>query len=107
MLDVLTGKAASVERKVPLYWRLNMAPNNLHIAMRVGDWKIIASQDFSKLELYDLKTDPKETTDLSGKEKEKLAALKKQLQDLNAEIEKEGPDWWKRLSPSGGGPIKK
>ncbi len=107
VLPVLTGKADAVERKVPLYWRLNMAPNNLHMALRDGDFKILAAQDFSKIELYNLKADPKEETELSAKEPQKLAELTKKLKALNAEIEKEGPDWWKRLSPNGGGPIKK
>jgi arylsulfatase A len=107
VLPLLTGKVAMVDRKVPLYWRLNMAPNNLHIALRVGDWKILAAQDFSKVELYNLKADPKEATELSVKEPERLAALIKRLKELTAEVEKEGPDWWKRLSPNGGGPVKK
>jgi arylsulfatase A len=107
VMPLLTGKVAAVERKVPLYWRLNMAPNNLHMALRDGDWKVIASQDFTKVELYDLKSDPKETTDLSARETEKLASMTKRLKELNGEIEKEGPDWWKRLNPNGGGPIKK
>jgi arylsulfatase len=104
---VLTGMAATVERKVPLYWRLNMAPNNLQMALRSGDWKVLAAQDFTKVELYNLKDDPRETTELGGKEPERLAAMTKQLKELNAQIEKEGPDWWKRLSPNGGGPLKK
>jgi hypothetical protein len=33
--------------------------------------------------------------------------MQKELKALNEEIEKEGPDWWNRLSPNGGGPIKK
>lgn len=107
LLSVLTGKAAAVERKVPLYWRLNMAPNNLHVAMRQGDWKIVAAQDFSKVELYNLKTDPKETTDLKEKEKDRFELMKEKLMAHHAAVEKEGPDWWKRLSPNGGGPIKK
>ncbi len=107
VLPVLTGKAATAERKVPLYWRLNMAPNNLHMALRDGDWKLIASQDFKKIELYNLKADPKEATEQSAREPERLAAMTKRLKELNAEIEKEGPDWWKRLSPNGGGPLKK
>jgi arylsulfatase A len=107
VLPLLTGKVATADRKVPLYWRLNMAPNNLHMALRDGDWKILAAQDFSKVELYNLKADPKEATELSAKEPERLAALTKRLKELNAEIEKEGPDWWKRLSPNGGGPVKK
>lgn len=107
VLPLLTGKAATVGRKVPLYWRLGMAPNNLHMALREGDWKVLASQDFAKIELYNLKADPKEASELSAKEPEKLADLTKKLKQLNAEVEKEGPDWWKRLSPNGGGPVKK
>jgi arylsulfatase A-like enzyme len=52
-------------------------------------------------------TDPRETSDLSKKEPERLATLTRRLKELNAEIEKEGPDWWKRLSPNGGGPVKR
>lgn len=107
MLPVLTGKTPTIERTRPLYWRLNMAPNNLHMALRDGDWKVLSSQDFSKIELYNLRTDPKEMTELSTKEPERLAAMTKRLKELNAEVEKEGPDWWKRLSPNGAGPFKK
>ncbi|MBA4191763.1 MAG: N-acetylgalactosamine-6-sulfatase [Planctomycetaceae bacterium] len=107
VLPVLTGTAAVAERKLPLYWRLNMAPNNLHIAMRDGDWKLLASEDFTKLELYNLKTDAKEADGAGDREPERLAAMTKRLKELNAGIEKEGPDWWKRLSPNGGGPVKK
>ena len=38
VLPLLTGSANTVERKIPLYWRLNMAPpkENLHgIAPRI------------------------------------------------------------------------
>lgn len=109
VLPLLTGKAKTVERKVPLYWRLHMAPakENLHVAMREGDWKVLASRDFTNSELYNLKDDPKEKNDLKEKEKERFARMKKSLEKLNAEIDKEGPDWWKRLSPNGGGPLKK
>ncbi len=108
VLPLLTGKAADVERKVPLFWRLNMAPpkENLHMAMRDGNWKILASQDFTHFELYDLKNDPQEKTDRKEMETERFDAMRKRLQTLNAEIVKEGPDWWQRLSPNGGTPIK-
>ena len=36
-----------------------------------------------------------------------LARLRKELAALTAEVDAEGPDWWKRLSPNGGGPAKK
>ena len=93
VLAVLTDKAATVERKVPLYWRLNMAPpkENLHMAIRDGDWKLLASQDLTHFELYNLKTDPHEKTDLKANETERFNAMRKTLETLNAEIEKEGP----------------
>lgn len=107
VLDGISGKAATANRKRPLYWRLNMAPDNLHMALRDGDWKVLAAQDFSKIELYNLEDDPRETTELGTKEGERLAAMTRKLKELNAEVEKEGPDWWRRLSPNGGGPVKK
>lgn len=109
MLPVLTGKVATVARKVPLYWRLDMAPaaENLHLAMRDGDWKLLASRDFKNLELYNLKADPQEKTNLRENEPERFVTMRKRLEALNAEIEKEGPDWWKRLNPNGGTPLKK
>ena len=60
VLAVLTGQAATAGRKMPLYWRLNMAPaeENLHMALRDGDWKLLASQDFSHVELYNLEGRP-------------------------------------------------
>jgi arylsulfatase A len=109
VLPVLTGQAATLRRKIPLYWRLNMAPaeENLQMALRDGDWKLLASQDFSHVELYNLKADPEEKRDLAAKEAERSGAMRETPQKMNAEIEREGPDWWKRLSPNGGGPIKR
>jgi len=109
VLPVLTGKDATVARKVPLYWRLGMAPpaENLHMAMRDGDWKLLAAQDFKNFELYNLKADPQEKTDVKGNEAARFEAMRTQLVALNAEIEKDGPDWWKRLSTDGGRAPKK
>ena len=45
-------------------------------------------------------------TDLTAKEAARSGTMRETLAKLNAEIEREGPDWWKRLSPNGGGPIK-
>ena len=103
----LTGTTAAVDRPRPLYWRLDMAPprENLQMAFRDGDWKLLASRDFSHLELYNLKADPRETTNLKDKEPKRVLALRKRLETLNTEIEKEGPDWWKRVNPNGGGRL--
>ena len=103
VLPLLEGKAAAVARPQPLFWRLHMAPN-AKIAMRVDDWKLLADETLSTFELYNLKEDPLETTDLQQREAGKFAALKEQLIRHNAAIDAEGPDWWKRLSPNGGKP---
>jgi arylsulfatase A-like enzyme len=84
-----------------------MAPYNLHLALRRGDWKLLASRDFQKFELYNLKDDPKETTDRKTQEPKIFQQLREELIRLNAQVEAEGPDWWKHLSPNGGLPPSK
>ena len=101
VLPVLEGKATRVERPQPLFWRLLMAPN-AKFALRVDDWKILADADLSAFELYNLRTDPRETTDLKDSEPARFQALRAQLVRHNAAIDAEGPDWWRRLSPNGG-----
>ena len=101
VLPALTGKVTKLERPQPLYWRLLMAPN-AKIAMRVDDWKILANAELTEFELYNLKSDPKEATDLKSAEPQRFAALREQLIKHNAAVDAEGPDWWKTLSPNGG-----
>ncbi len=106
VLAALDGSATKLERTQPLFWRLHMAPN-AKIAMRVDDWKILANAELTEFELYNLQDDPKETTDLKDKESQRFHELKARLIEHNAKIDAEGPDWWKRLSPSGGTDPKK
>lgn len=53
-------------------------------ALRRGDWKLLQDSPFSPLELYDLATDPRETTNLMDYRKQVLnelsAALRQQMQ---------------------------
>ena len=93
LLAALEGRA--VERARPLYWRCVIAPGPLKTAMRIGDWKILADEPLTQFELYDLKHDPQEKTELSAAQPAKLAEMKTALVKLNTEIEAEGPDWWK------------
>lgn len=101
VLPVLRGESSSVERAEPLYWRLLMAPN-AKVAMRVDDWKILANPELTEFELYNLKSDPHETTDVKESEPEHFTRMRDQLKQHDAEVLAEGPDWWKTLTPSGG-----
>lgn len=105
VLPVLTGQAAAVERERPLYWRLLMAPQ-MKSALRDGDWKLLADERLERMELYNLRMDEHETTDLREREPEKFEQLRSRLIALTAEIDAEGPDWWKTLSPNGGGVVR-
>jgi arylsulfatase A len=100
VLPVLTGADSTLHRSQPLYWRLHMAPN-AKIALRSGDWKILADAELQKFELFNLRTDERETTDLAATEPERLEELKQLLIKHNAAIDSEGPDWWRTLSANG------
>ena len=87
-----------IDRNVPLYWQYDRALGKPKAALRQGDWKLLAHADLETFELYNLKRDPKETTDLSTREPARLRAMTKTLRALHAEIQAEGPKWpaWRR-----------
>jgi len=93
MLPAFSG--GKIERKTPMYWRCNIAPGPLQVAMRQGDYTILADPAMTKFEMYNLKSDPQQKTDLAATEKDRFEQMRTTLVRLNAEIEKEGPDWWK------------
>jgi arylsulfatase A len=93
LLAALDGRP--VERARPLYWRCAIAPEPLKTAMRIGDWKILADEALTKFELYDVQHDPQEKNELSTRDPAKFAEMKAALLKLNAEIEAEGPGWWR------------
>ena len=93
LLAAIEGRA--VERARPLYWRCVIAPGPLKTAMRIGDWKILADEQLTLFELYNLQNDPQEKTNLRATQPAKFEAMKTALVKLNTEIEAEGPDWWK------------
>ncbi len=103
----LVTEGKRVERTRPLYWRCAIARTPIKTAMRIGDWKIVATEDLGRMELYDLKNDPHEQTDLATTNPAKFAELKSALEKLNAEIEAEGPKWWQGYQHGGAPPARK
>ena len=84
-----------VERDQPLYWRNHLAPPQFRVGLRIGDWKIVASEDLESFELYNIHEDPQETQELSDVHPQKFEELKRRLVEHDASVLKEGPDWWK------------
>jgi arylsulfatase A len=122
-LPALEGQP--VARRTPLYWHFNRATSPVKVAVRLGDWKLLATldqppaprgndisaateQDFksaepASFELYNLRTDLGEKTDLSGKEPSKFAELKSALLAKYREVRAESPTWpeWKFTGSEG------
>jgi len=73
------------------------------VAYREGDWKIVVNESFEDPELYDLAADRNETTNLAARQPDRLAAMMARLRAHTAEVEAEGPDWW-RTEPLNGRP---
>jgi arylsulfatase A len=97
MLPVFENKP--ILREQPLYWRNHLAPEKSRVAMRVGDWKILASDNLTQFELYNIRDDWQETDDMQSKHPVKFESLKKQLIQMDAAVLTEGPDWWKEDKP--------
>lgn len=86
-------KGEPVERKVPLYWQYDKAISTPKVAMRKGDWKILASSNLDRFELYDLRADPGETTNLADEQPLQLQAMAARLNRLHSEVGAEGLKW--------------
>lgn len=91
ILPILENK--EFKRDKPLYWRNNS--KEFRIALRDGDWKIIAKADQTGFELFNLTVDSRETTNLSAHEPELFERLKKALIEYDNDVLNEGPNWWK------------
>lgn len=123
LLPILEDKP--VIRSTPLYWHFNQAVGDPKAALRVGDWKLLATLDAAALSrsnditeaaeqqfktagldkffLYNLKADIGETTDLAAAEPAKLAELKGLLEAKYREVRNEAPVWpaWKFTGAEG------
>lgn len=94
MRPAFTGKR--IERPQPLYWRTHISSPDSRVAVRVGDWKIVANVDLDKFALFDVNRDWRETRDLSEANPDKFAEMKALLLKTDAAILADGPQWWKR-----------
>ncbi|MEC5127007.1 sulfatase-like hydrolase/transferase [Verrucomicrobiales bacterium BCK34] len=93
MLPAFEGKA--VERPVPLFWRTHVSPAEDRVAMRIGDWKIVADDTLKKFQLFNVQKDWQEKNNLVEAEPEKAAEMKQILIQTWEDIVEEGPnEWW-------------
>jgi arylsulfatase A-like enzyme len=92
LLPLFDGKP--VERDQPLYWRNHLAPQEFRVGLRIGDWKIIGSDDLTSFELYNIAKDPQETKNLAESQPQRFAELRQRLIEHDASVLQEGPDWW-------------
>ncbi len=93
MLPAFAGQP--IQRSRPLYWRTSIATASCRVALRIGDWKIVANENLTEFELYDLATNPVEGLDLKDREPAKFAELKQALITMDTEVLNDGPGWWK------------
>lgn len=95
------GKKHHSERS--LFWHYPHFSNQLGRpagAVRAGDFKLVELYESGRLELYDLKNDVSESSDISKKNKGKTQELHKLLsdwlQDMNARMPLPNPDYKQR-----------
>ena len=109
---LLEGKPLARTR--PLYWQFNYAHTRPRLALRDGDWKLISTLDKlpprgvnitettndilkhaepAEFELYNLRDDIGETTNLAEREPAKLASMTAALKEYFYDVRRETPTW--------------
>ena len=83
-------KGKPFQRDKPLYWRNNYY--DFQIALMEGDWKRVGNSKRTKFELYNLKADLGEVTNLSKLHPEQFQQMKAKLIAYDREVLDEGPD---------------
>lgn len=109
-----------LQRPKPMLWWLWHARGGFEVAMREGDYKLLATMmpqkapgeisdakqpagwsimefikqgELDRFEMFDLKNDPGETRDLASEHPERFEQLREQMIALHAEIRAEGPSY--------------
>lgn len=109
---ILTGRGDGFSRHQPLFWHLQKS--RPVVAMRDGDYSLVAdpnyeistdnmfqeswipaikSGGYTNFQLFNLKSDPNQTTNIATEEPEVFSRLKKQLLEISASIMDDGYDW--------------
>ena len=91
ILPVLRGEAMVRDR--PLFWWYSLAIGTPKLAIRDGNWKLLADEAMQHLELYDLRADPGEKRDLASAEPQRAKDMLTKLQRIRREVEAERPVW--------------
>jgi arylsulfatase A-like enzyme len=92
-LPALEGK--ELTRTTPLFWRTHVSPAKDRVAMRIGDFKIVANDKLTEFMLFDVQSDWQEKDDLAKKMPTKLQEMKTKLLATWEEIKADGPNqWW-------------
>jgi arylsulfatase A len=112
-LPIFDGKP--IHRETPLYWQFNFARSKPKVAMRIGDWKILAhltgpelkpggdiletdqntikTAELAAFELYNLRDDTGETRDLAKTQPRRLQQMSATLRRLYRDVRDESPTW--------------
>lgn len=72
-----------------LYWEIYEGPHPFQQAVRLGHWKGYRTALNGPLEVYDLRADPKETSNVAAKHPE----IAQQIKDVMAEQHVRNPNW--------------
>lgn len=112
---LLKGDSGAFSRHQPLFWHLQKS--RPIVAMRDGDWSLVAEPDYelstvnmfqeawipaiktggyTGFQLFNVKSDPGQTTDLADEQPDRLARMKARLLEINASVMVDGPDWHQR-----------
>ena len=93
MLPMFTGER--LEREIPMYFRWNGSWSDMKIAMREGDWKLLADSGLKNFEMYNLRADPRELHNAAGlRPMAKFEELKSKLRKLHEGVTEDMPKNW-------------
>lgn len=97
---LLTGATKALDRDT-LYWHYpHYHRTNPYGAIRDGDWKLIEFLEDGRLELFDLKADPRESKELAKAMPEKAAELLMKLNAWRKSVDAQMPTPNPRYDPS-------